>query len=74
MNYLLVVNSRGREFADPSSTTNDWGLFSGRKKNAYQSLDEKKIIFAVSWINCKNISCSMRRKRITSFMIQTLKK
>lgn len=42
MNFLLVLNCRGREFADPSSTGNDWGLFSSIKKNSYQSLDEKK--------------------------------
>lgn len=42
MNFLLVLNCRGREFADPSSTGNDWGLFSSIKKNSYRSLDEKK--------------------------------
>lgn len=42
INYLIVVNCRGREFSDPSFTGNDWGLFSGRKENSYQSLDEKK--------------------------------
>lgn len=74
INHLIVVNCRGREFSDPSFTGNDWGLFSGRKKNSYQSLDEKIIIFAVFWVNCINISCSMRRKYITSFMIQTFRK
>lgn len=72
MKSLLVVNCRGREFADPSG--NDWDLFSGREKNSQQSLVEKKIISVVFWINCINISCSVRRKHITSFMIQTLKR
>jgi len=66
---------RGREFADPSLsfTGNDWDCFSGRKKKLCKGSYEKKI-FDIFWINHINISCSMRRKLITSFKIQLFSK